>query len=236
MLARVKTLLVHDGEEPCPYLPGQVARMPLHMPLLPVDPVTFDQLLEVGTRRSGPLLYRTQCASCQACEPIRVAVDRFKPNRTQRKTWNRNDADFEVKVVTPQLTARHLELYNRHKLERGLSRTGDEADARAYRAHLVQTCTDTREVQYWLAGQLVAVSILDFGKESVSGVYHFFDPDLEDRSIGVYSKLKEIELTKREGRKWFYLGLYVANCRSLAYKAAYHPHQRRVEGAWIDFA
>lgn len=235
MLPRVKTLLVHDAPEACPYLPNQVARMPLHLPLLPVDASSFDRLLEVGTRRSGPLLYRTQCPACSACEPIRVPVDRFAPNRTQRKVWKRNEGAFDVRLVAPQLTARHLELYNRHKLERGLSRTGDESDAQAYRAHLIQTCVDTREVQYWLDGALVAVSILDFGVESVSGVYHFFDPDLEERSIGVYAKLKEIELTKTEGRKWFYLGLYVADCRALAYKAAYHPHQRRLNGAWVDF-
>ncbi|MBS2026392.1 MAG: arginyltransferase [Deltaproteobacteria bacterium] len=231
----MKTLLVHDAPEPCPYLPGQIARMPLHLPVQPLDAETFDQLLEVGTRRSGPLLYRTQCASCQACEPIRVDVNRFTPNRTQKRAWKRNEGEIVAKLGPPELTARHLELYNRHKLERGLSRTGEESSGRDYRTHLLQTCVDTREVQYHLDGKLVAVSILDFGREAVSGVYHFFDPDLEARSLGVYSKLKEIEFTRLEGRRWFYLGLFVADCGSLSYKAAYRPHQRRVNGVWMDF-
>ena len=237
MVFGVKTLLVHDSPEPCPYLPGQVARMPLHLPAAPVDARALDALLALGTRRSGELLYRTQCARCQACEPIRVDVGRFAPSRTQRKVWRRNEGALEVRVVAPTLTARHLELYNRHKLERGLSRSGEVAGARTYRAHLLDTCVDdTREVQYLQGGALVAVSILDFGAESVSGVYHYFDPDLSGQSIGVYAKLKEIELTRQAGRRWFYLGLYVAECGALSYKATYRPHQRRVDGQWRDFS
>ena len=232
----MKTLLVHDAPEPCPYLPGQTARMPLHLPVKPIDPQAFDKLLELGTRRSGPLLYRTECESCQACEPIRVDVNCFAPSRTQRRALKRNEGEIEVRLVRPMLTARHLELYNRHKLERNLSRSGELTDAQGYRAHLLQTCADTREVQYWLGEELVAVSILDFGEESVSGVYHYFDPDHEDRSLGVYSKLQEIALTRREGRRWFYLGLYVEGCGSLSYKAMYRPHQRRIHGVWTDFS
>lgn len=235
MLGGVKTLLVHDAPEPCPYLPGKTARMPLHLPVAPLTGEAFDALLEVGTRRSGPLLYRTQCEGCAACEPIRVEAARFAPNRTQRRVLKRAAGQLEARLVRPVLTARHLELYNRHKLERGLSRTGEHTDAQGYRAHLLQTCVDTREVQYWLGEKLVAVSILDFGRESVSGVYHYFDPDHDDLSLGVYSKLMEIELTREQGRRWFYLGLYVAGCGSLSYKAMYRPHQRRVAGVWTDF-
>lgn len=231
----MRTLLVHDAPEPCPYLPGQTARLPLHLPRERIDHATFDRLLEIGMRRSGRLLYRPQCPTCSACEAIRVPAAEFQPNRTQRKVLKRNDGELVQRVVAPQLTERHVELYNRHKLERGLSRTGEPSDLEDYKSFLFDTCVDTREVQYWLGEQLVGVSILDFGAEAVSGVYHFFDPDLEDRSIGVYAKLKEIELTYAEGRRWFYLGLYVAGCRSLAYKAGYHPHERRVNGVWTRF-
>ena len=209
--------------------------MPLHLPLTKVTPAAFDALLELGTRRSGRLLYRTECPACSACEPIRVEAALFAPSRTQRKTLARNQAEVEQRIVAPQLTPRHLELYNRHKLERDLSRSGEETDADGYRQFLVDTCVDTREVQYWLGSTLIAVSLLDFGAESVSGVYHYFDPDHADRSLGVYSKLKEIELTAREGRRWFYLGLYVGDCKALSYKATYRPHQRRINGVWTDF-
>ena len=33
-----------DSPEPCPYLPGQVARMPLRMPTEELRPEVFDQL------------------------------------------------------------------------------------------------------------------------------------------------------------------------------------------------
>src|SRR4051812_45562097 len=131
--------------------------MPLHYPMGRVDAATFDRLLEAGTRRSGKFLYRPECRACSACEAIRIPVADFKPNRTQRRVLKQNDGDIEQRVVAPQLTPRHLELYNRHKLERHLSRTGEASDASGYRQFLVDTCVDTREVQYWLRGALVGV-------------------------------------------------------------------------------
>jgi arginyl-tRNA--protein-N-Asp/Glu arginylyltransferase len=224
-----------DSPEPCPYLPGQVARMPLRMPTEELRPETFDQLLSEGDRRNGIMLYRTRCPACTACEPIRVPTDVFAPSKSQRRVLRRNEGEVRVEVGTPEVTARHVELYNRHKLERGLSRTQTPMDPTDYRMWLVNTCVDTREVRYFVGDRLVAVSILDFGRDSVSSVYHFFDPDESRRSLGVYSVLREIELTRHLGLHWYYLGFYVADCTHLAYKADYYPHQRRVNGHWHVF-
>jgi arginine-tRNA-protein transferase len=112
----------------------------------------------------------------------------------------------------------------------------EPTDGEAYRFHLVETCVDTREVQYWLGDALIAVSILDVGRTSASSVYHYFDPDHARRAPGVYSVLKEIAWCREQGIEWYYLGLYVRDCRSLSYKAGYRPHQRRIEGVWRDQA
>ena len=87
-----------------------------------------------------------------------------------------------------------------------------------------------------LGDRLIAVSVLDFGARSVSSVYHYFDPDEGHRSLGVYSVVKEIELCASLGLDWYYLGLYVADCDHLNYKADYWPHQRRSKGQWHEFA
>jgi hypothetical protein len=78
--------------------------------------------------------------------------------------------------------------------------------------------------------------ILDFGRDSVSSVYHYFDPDEAWRSLGVYSVLQEVALVRELGYRWYYLGFYVADCTHLSYKAEYYPHQRRVRGQWTAFA
>ncbi len=232
----MRFLVVANESEPCPYLPGRTMCLPLRMPLARLTREQFDVQLADGDRRTGPLLYRPTCPACTACEAIRVPTQRFRPTRSQRRVWRRNEADVEVRRVRPTVTPRHLELYNRHSRERALSLRADASTERDYRFFLVETCVDTWELQYLVAGRLVAVSILDFGVESVSSVYHYFDPDESWRSLGVYSVLKEIELCASMGADWYYLGLYVEACAHLNYKAAYWPHQRRVDGRWEEFA
>ncbi len=233
-MKRVKFAVVHDETEACPYLPDRVARMPLRLPLERVSPDVFDVLLAQGDRRFGPLLYRTRCPDCAACEPIRVPVARFHPSKTQRRVWRRNVGEIVVEVGVPTVTPRHLDLFNRHKRERGLERSPEPTTEESYRFHLVDTCVDSREVRYRVNGELIAVSILDVGRTGASSVYHYFDPDHADRAPGVYSALWEIAWCAAQGLEWYYLGLYVADCRSLAYKAQYRPNQRRVGGQWVE--
>jgi len=227
--------VVWDQLEDCPYLPGQVARLPLRMPIAKLLPDEFDRLLEDGERRSGRMVYRTHCPACSACEPIRLPVARFEPTPSQRRVLKRNADRITVEVGEPLLTWDRLILYNRHKQERGLAIRDEPLTAQGYRTWLIDTCTETREVRYLVEGRLVGVSILDFGKRSASSVYHYFDPDHSGRSIGVYSVLKEIELCRQAGVQWYYLGYYVRACGKLSYKASYWPHQRRVDGDWTEF-
>lgn len=231
----LRELVVWDGEEACAYVQGERARLPHRYPLEPVSAEAFDDLLAAGDRRAGVLLYRPACHPCQACEAIRVPVAIHQPTRSQRRVLRRNEGEIVAEITRPEVTPRHVELFNRHKEERGLSRREGQATADEYRAFLVDTCVETREVRYLRDGRIVAVSILDFGARSVSSVYHYFDPDEADRSLGVYSVLKEIQLTRELGLDWYYLGLYVASCRALRYKAGYFPHERLLDGAWHRF-
>ena len=230
MLFRV----VWDQMEACPYLPGQVARLPLRMPSRPLTPDELDTRLELGERRSGRMVYRTQCPSCSACEPLRVSVPRFTPTPSQRRTWRRNTESVRIEVGTPDLSEERLALYNRHKQERGLARSDEPLGPIGYRAWLVDSCVDSRELRYYVGDKLVGVSILDVGRTSASSVYHYFDPDEGRRSLGVYSVLREIAWCAEAGIDWYYLGLYVRDCTHLAYKASYNPHQRRIAGVWTE--
>ena len=129
----MRFLVVANETEACPYLPGQSMRLPLRMPLTRLTPEQFDHQLAEGDRRTGPLLYRPQCPTCEACEAIRVPVERFQPTRSQRRVWRKNDSEIEVRRVRPTVTPRHLELYNRHSRERGLSLRAELATEKDYR-------------------------------------------------------------------------------------------------------
>lgn len=231
MLFRV----VWDQPETCPYREGELARLPLRLPSRRLTGEEFDTFLEEGDRRSGRMLYRTRCPSCNACQPLRVPAAEFTPTRSQRRIWKKNIADITVQVVTPSATETHHRLYNRHKLERGLSTSGKELPLAHYSAWVVDTCVDTREFQYRLGDELLAVTIVDLGKKAASSVYHYFDPDHGERSLGVFSVLWEIDWCRQNGVDWYYLGYYVEDCRHLAYKAAYFPHEKRSDGRWERF-
>lgn len=223
--------VIWDQPEPCPYLPARIARLPLRMPGRRLMPAEFDRLLEEGDRRSGRFLYRATCAGCRECRPIRVPISEFAPNTSQRRSLKRN-VDVVATVVEPGCTPAHLDLYNRHKMSRGLSRTGEELEEEGYRRWLVDTCADTVEVQYRVADRLVAVSVLDLGARAVSSVYHYFDPEESGRSLGVYSVLWELAWCKLSGFDWYYLGYYVQDCSHLNYKANYAPNEIKMDDGW----
>lgn len=224
--------VIWDQPEPCPYLPDRMARMPLRMPGRHLMPAEFDRLLEEGDRRSGRFLYRATCRTCHECRPIRIRVAEFAPNTSQRRSLKKNP-DVAVTVGEPQCTEAHLDLYNRHKLSRGLSRSGEPLSEDSYRRWLVDSCADTVEVQYRVDGRLLAVSVLDVGARAVSSVYHYFDPEESRRSLGVYSVLWELAWCKISGFDWYYLGYYVQDCSHLNYKGNYRPHEVKIDGVWV---
>lgn len=225
-------LVLQDEAQPCPYLHEQTARMPLSWPRGMVMPQQLDLLLEQGYRRSGPLLYRTACPACHACETTRLDVSEFRLRRSQRRVRNRGDRLLRVEQGFPQCDPQRLELFNRHRAERGLDSDSKPLDAEAFRCFLVETCCQTRELTFWLEGALVGVATFDLGETSMSAVYTYFRPDLKHLSLGTYAILKSIAWAKENGLRWYYLGFYVADNPHLNYKSNFLPQQRRSEGAW----
>ncbi len=208
--------------------------MPLCLATQPLTAKELDDYLAAGYRRSGLFLYRTQCVGCQACEPTRVAPADFQLSRSQRRALKRGDRLIRVEIGLPKIDQRRIELLNDHRCSRQLALNDNTLDADDYRSFLVETCCDTREFSYWIEDRLVAVAIVDFGKTSLSAVYCYFDPRPGRLSLGTYSILKQFELARQTGRRYVYLGMYVASNRHLNYKAKFTPQQRLICGAWTD--
>jgi arginine-tRNA-protein transferase len=231
-------LLVYDEDTSCPYLEDRVARLPMRLPTRPLTAAEFSERLHIGDRRQGLVLYRPHCPGCNACEAIRLDVETFKPNKTQRRIERRGHELFRVELGEPSLSNDKVDLYNKHKVGRELMGEGDPIDEVGYGAFLVDSCTDSFEIRYTLREdpkRLVGVAVVDRGSDALSAVYTYFDPELGPHSPGVFSILAQMELCKRWGLRWLYLGLYVAECPSMAYKARYLPHERLYDGRWVVF-
>ena len=108
--------------------------MPLHE-MRSLSGEELDAALASGDRRVGRMLYRTQCPSCSACEPLRVLVGEFRPSKSQRRVWRKNQ-DIKVTVGPAIYSEERLSLYNRHKLERGLSLDGKTMTQEGYEGGL----------------------------------------------------------------------------------------------------
>lgn len=227
--------LVYDAPSRCPYLPGRTARLPLRLPVRRLTPIELSQRLEAGDRRQGVLLYRPSCPSCNACEAIRLDVRAFQPSNTQRRVFRRGEAELETRVASPTLTFEKVALYNRHKTERGLVIGDDLIDADGYEQFLIDSCTDTIELTYRYRGKLVGAALADRASDALSAVYCFYDPDYARLSPGTYSILKQLALCRAWGLRYLYLGLYVAECSAMMYKAGYLPHERLIGGVWRRF-
>jgi arginine-tRNA-protein transferase len=231
--ARLATIPIYDGLDPCPYLPGQVARLPLHYPLRRLSGAEFDLLLADGYRRLGDLVYRASCPRCQACEPLRVLVDEFQPNRAQRRAARRGHEALTVEMARCHVDPQRLELYNAHKRGRNLDRGEGPIDAEGYRSFLVDTCCDSFELRFFAEGRLIGVAVADRGEKALSAVYCYFDPALAHLSPGTFSILRQIELCRQWGLTYLYLGYYIAPSCPMTYKAAFRPHERLQDGQWV---
>jgi len=218
----------------CGYLPGRQAVNVVVDPALPVGALLYDRLAALGFRRSGSRIYRPACPACTACIPLRVPVDDFRQNRTQRRIWSRN-GDLLVRERPPGFDAEHYALYCRYIAGRHPNGVMDETTPEAYLAFISGQGIETRLVEFLDAGRCIAVAVMDVMSDGLSAVYTFFDPVQPRRSLGMHAVLWQIEAARKQGRKWLYLGYWIEDCRKMNYKVAFRPYELLVAGHWRRF-
>jgi leucyl-tRNA---protein transferase len=230
-------VIAFDSPHVCSYLPERTAVLPLRFQRVQVTAEELDACLAAGDRRTGRFLYRTACPACQACEPIRLDLESFQPNQTQRREWRKGNDLLTVKIGPPVVDDERVALFNLHQQLRRLKENDEDlVDDESYCQFLTSSCCRTLEFAYYSGDELVAVAIADSGSESLSAVYCFYDPRFRAVSLGTYSVLRQIDHCRQTGRRFLYLGFYIAESPHMAYKAKFHPHQRLIGGKWRDFA
>ena len=91
---------------------------------------------------------------------------------------------------------------------------------------------ETRFLELRIGDRLAAVAVTDHLPESLSAVYTFFDPEIEERALGTYAILCQIEEARRLGLEYLYLGYWIAECRKMSYKDGFRPLEARVGERW----
>ncbi|HET8819573.1 MAG TPA: arginyltransferase [Xanthomonadaceae bacterium] len=214
--------LFHSGEHPCGYWPRKTARDLVLDPRDPRLPQHYPMALDWGFRRSGDLLYRPHCRNCRACVAVRLPVDRFKPDRTQRRCLARN-ADVQVRVLPAERTDEQFALYRRYLAARHAGGGMDGHGAAEFDQFLVGNWAEGRFLEFRVDGRLLAVAVTDLTDDALSAVYTFYDPDDAARSLGTFAILQQVAWAQREGRAYLYLGYWIAGHPKMAYKRRFQP-------------
>lgn len=222
--------------QPCPYLPGRMERKLFTALQGDHSEAMNDKLSQQGFRRSQNVLYRPSCADCAACLSARIRVADFVPSRSQRRVIKRN-AYLQRDVASAWATEDQYALFRRYLDHRHTHGGMADMDVFEFSAMVEETPVRTRVLEYRDAalgpnGPLVAACLSDVLEDGLSLVYSFFDPDLSEQSLGSYMILDQIDLARRVGLPFVYLGYWVPGSPKMDYKARFSALEVYHQGAW----
>lgn len=231
MSALQSVRLFHTADHACGYWPDRSARDLVFDPHDPALPDAYAAALALGFRRSGGIIYRPHCDGCRACVPVRVEVDLFTPNRSQRRCL-RDNADLDVRLLPASPDAGHLALYRRYLASRHPGGGMDGTDGGDFERFLTGPWSPTRFLEMRAGDTLLAVAVTDVLPDALSAVYTFFDPDAAARSLGTFAVLQQIALAQRKRLQHLYLGFWIEGHPKMQYKSGYRPLQFLHDREW----
>lgn len=211
-----------SAEHACPYLPDlQSKNEGFAIDDMPGE--LYRVLLDRGFRRSGRLVYRPVCGGCRACRQIRIPVLDFAASRSQRRVLRRN-RDIEVTLcIDGEPTEEKWRVFHDYVTCRHDDQMA--GDYETYVEFLHTSPIQSIELAFRVQDRLAGVSIVDVCADAWSSVYMYFDPELQERSLGTFSILWEMDYCRRMGISYYYLGYFVAGSKNMAYKARFRPHE-----------
>ena len=215
----------------CSYLKDQQATTLFIDPRQEVDQKLYSSLSLLGFRRSGNNIYRPHCAQCNACVPSRLPVGEFQPSRSQKRTLRRN-RDLSVEQTDDIKDDQCYDLYRRYIEQRHADGDMFPPDREQYESFLNDAWDCTRYFRFYQENRLIAVAVVDVMVDGLSAIYTFFEPEEEQRSLGTYAVLWQIEQAREMGLAYLYLGYWIQNCQKMSYKADYKPLELFIDGCW----
>lgn len=222
---------------PCSYLANHSARSQVATPPQLVNSALYDQLINLGFRRSGLFTYRPYCDHCQACVATRIPVAAFNPSRSQLRAWKKYQS-MDVHILPLDFSNEHFELYEhyqnaRHAESQDSAEISDPTHRKEqYKQFLLQSNIESILVEFREDGILRMVSIVDVLYDGLSSVYTFYDTSKASSSFGTFGIMWQIEQAKMLKLNYVFLGYYIEQSTKMSYKSQYRPLEGLVKGQW----
>ena len=184
------------------------------------------ELIERGYRRFGKMYFRPICEGCTECQSIKIDVANFSFSKSKRRIINKAK-ELRVYIQAPSITKEHIALFEKYHLFMK-EKKGWEYQPTSLQ-HYYNSFVDGDngfgyEVLYFDDEKLIGVDLIDVLEDGISSIYFYYDPDYSHLSLGKLSLYNQIRYARKYSKKWIYLGYYVQECPSLAYKAEYKPY------------
>ncbi|PWJ76958.1 arginine-tRNA-protein transferase [Pseudaminobacter salicylatoxidans] len=227
---------------PCPYIDGQFERKVFTHLVGDKASEMNDLLTQGGFRRSQNIAYRPACESCRACVSVRILANEFEPTRSMRRVLHDNtDLIGDIRDAEP--SNEQYSLFRKYLDAR--HRKGGMSDMTVldYAMMVEDTHVNTKVIEYRRRGpdsfitgkgrgELIAVALTDIMADGLSMVYSYFDPDLDERSLGTFMILDHINRARAAGLPHVYLGYWVNGSRKMSYKVRFTPQEHLGSKGW----
>jgi len=218
---------------PCSYLPERQATTAFVDPKVNIDVGLYNDLTDLGFRRSGRYIYTPRCGSCKACIPIRIDCINFQANRQQRKCVNRN-ADIDVQIVAKIDADEHYPLYESYINARHQDGDMYPPTQTQYQDFIGRPWNSSSAfMEFRKNGVLIGCAVIDWLRLGLSAIYTYFDPTESPRSLGTFAILKQIETALAEGRDYVYLGFWIRDSEKMSYKIKFKPAELFINDQWM---
>ncbi len=223
----------------CGYLPNKLAQSLIATPQHLVNAEVYSNLIQQGFRRSGKFAYRPHCENCQECVPVRISLQSFTPNRSQKRAFKQHQ-NLTATILPVVFHEEHYALYAAYQRARHSDHTKQNEkttepvdDAEQYQNFLCQTNVESVLLEFRENNQLKMVSVIDIVRDGISAVYTYYDANDEKASYGTYNVMWQIAWAKSLGLPYLYLGYWIKDSQKMAYKQNYKPLEKLIDGEWL---
>ena len=224
--------LLQSSPQPCIYKPGEHATSVFLDPYITITKRMSSKLSELGYRRSGAHLYRPDCQFCHACISCRIPVAQFRLSRSYKRVLSRNN-DLTMVEQSNLADDNSYALYSKYISERHGDGDMFPATMEEFESFIKTRMVNTRFHLFYEQGNLVMVSVIDELDQGVSAVYTFYDTDLNNRSLGKYAILRQINYCQSRGLPYLFLGYWIRGCAKMHYKISFRPIELLLDDEWI---